>query len=80
MELDMKEYKVKPCPFCGKTEFLSVMPRDFFEELYDKNGGACLTITCSKCHVDMYEHDFNYNDYHAKARILVDKWNRRAEQ
>lgn len=38
LEVDKVDYEVKPCPLCGRVEFLKVTSREDFEELYDEYG------------------------------------------
>lgn len=67
----------KPCPFCGKNN-LEATPKDFYEELLEENGRACITVRCKNCKLDMYEHTDGVT-YEEKIDLLIDKWNRRAE-
>ncbi len=74
----IKDIKVMPCPFCGDTDKISITSRKDYNRLYKAHGSATIALTCERCRLDMYEHDFDDFDYVTKVRILVDKWNRRA--
>ena len=67
--------KFNPCPFCGNTE-LELTPKNFYDELLEEHGRACISVSCHKCKTDMYEHtdDVTYED---KVELLIEKWNRR---
>lgn len=69
--------EIQPCPFCGSVNNLVITDDDTFYDLYHENGSATLSIECRKCYVEMYEHDYVGNDYDHKAKILIEKWNRR---
>ena len=71
--------EIRPCPFCGSTDNLRITSDESFYELYGKNGNATIGIYCTKCHAEMYEHDYHGNNYDQKAKILIEKWNRRGE-
>lgn len=77
MEINNKEYEVKPCPLCGETDMLRVTPYVQFHSLFDENGAATIVISCERCHLDVYEHDYSGRNYNKKIRILLEKWNRR---
>lgn len=77
MEIDGMDYFVKPCPICGRMEFLKVSPRKQFEELLKENGSATISILCTECYIEMFEHDYSGDDYHKKVSILIRKWNER---
>ena len=67
---------IKPCPFCGKKPIL--MSRERFEGLQDKNGIACITISCENCHLDFYDHTHDEHNYYVRAFYVISKWNERA--
>ena len=69
--------RFKPCPFCGKKD-LGVTPKDFYEELVEENGTACVSVRCKNCALDMYEHTDDV-PYEEKIDLLKEKWNRRAK-
>lgn len=75
LEIDKVDYGVRPCPLCGRVEFLKVTSREDFEELYDKHGSACITLDCTACRLTVYEHDVPGRDYHRKVTELINKWN-----
>jgi len=77
LEIDKVDYDVKPCPLCGRVEFLKVTSREDFEELYDRYGSACITLECDACDLEVYEHRVRERDYHKKVTALVNKWNTR---
>lgn len=49
--------KFNPCPFCGNTD-LELTPKNFYEELLEEHGRACIKVSCPKCKTDMYEHTY----------------------
>ncbi len=69
--------KFKPCPFCGRKD-LDVMTKEFYSELMDENGSACVRISCKACRLDMYEFTDDVT-YEEKMDLLKEKWNRRAK-
>ena len=71
---DIKE--LKPCPFCGGKD-LTITPRSGFKRVLKEHGRATISMSCTKCHIDMYEHSYNGNDFDTKAKILIEKWNER---
>ena len=76
----IKGIKVRPCPFCGDTDEISITPRKSYNKMYKENGTATISLMCERCKTEMYEHDFDDFDYVAKVRILVEKWNTRKEK
>lgn len=70
-------YELKPCPFCGSTP--TIMSREFFEELDEENGLACITINCKNCGLDFRDHTHDEHNYFVRAFLVSEKWNRRAE-
>ena len=70
-------YELKPCPFCGSTDYLRITPKLMFYENYEKNGGATISIECKKCDMELYEHDYKGMNYIMKADLLLHKWNER---
>lgn len=73
--------ELKPCPFCGETAFLQVDGEQLFYELQGraKDGHAALAIRCTKCKVDMWDHSHHIRDYETRLGLIVEKWNRRAD-
>ena len=69
--------KFKPCPFCGKTNFL-LTPKDDYEDLVEEHGAACIGLYCRNCNADMYEHTDGVT-YEEKLDLLKEKWNRRTK-
>lgn len=68
-----------PCPFCGSKKDFLLSSDELFYQLQDKYGDACLSLTCDKCKVTMYEHTYTERDYLTRVKILMDKWNSRTE-
>ena len=68
-------FGLKPCPFCGEEPVM--MSKDFFEELVNENGKACISIECHNCNVELHDHTHDENDYYVRAFIVSEKWNRR---
>lgn len=72
-----ERFELEPCPFCGGKP--KVMSKKFFEELDSEHGGACITIECEKCDLELYDHTVEEHDYYIRKFLIVNKWNRRAE-
>ena len=70
---------VKPCPFCGSRDRLSIMSREFFNKLVDDDGRAKIDIECTRCKLEMsdYDHGGIDNDYDFRRKRLISKWNNR---
>lgn len=71
--------KVKPCPFCGETDELEVTPLDRFVRCggEDESVGTCVSVTCNRCGVDVYDHHHKETDYSKRLCLLLNKWNTR---
>lgn len=69
--------KFDPCPFCGETDFQETSKK-IYKRLLKKNGGACISVRCLNCDLDMYEHTDGVT-YEEKIELLAEKWNRRAK-
>lgn len=71
--------KAKPCPFCGETDELEVTPHYRFVTNggSNKDVGACVSVTCNRCNVEMYDFTREETDYGKRLWILLDKWNAR---
>lgn len=70
-------YEIKPCPFCGGQP--EIEDRKTFERLDRDGNGACITIECNNCSLDLYDHTHDEHDYYVRAFLVVEKWNRRAK-
>ena len=76
----MVEVKVKPCPFCGSNERLSITTRETFDKLVAENGGALISIVCHNCDLEFKDFDReNINDYDLVKTRLLRNWNKRKE-
>lgn len=71
------DFEIKPCPFCGGQP--KMMTQEFFEELVEDNGHACIAIECPNCNLSLHDHTSDENDYFIRAFIITEKWNRRAK-
>lgn len=67
----------KPCPFCGKIETLKIDAEAQFYELQGKHGSAALSIECTKCRAQMWEHSHSVHNYGTRVRMLRKRWNTR---
>lgn len=69
----------KPCPFCGEKDELEVTPIDrfFMSGGCDEKRGACVSVTCNRCDVSMYDCHSKITEYGTRLRILINKWNTR---
>ena len=72
-----RKYFVRPCPFCGKTDKLSLPSEETFEDLRAQYGRAAITISCSRCKIDMYEYDDGTGIFVEKVNALIKKWGKR---
>lgn len=70
-------YLFRECPICGKMDALEYPDEQQFNELYEKNGGATITVECNRCALTMWEHDYDGSDFEQRVRILANKWNNR---
>ena len=70
---------IKPCPFCGSKSGFLLTSEEVLNLLQEKYGEACISLTCAKCNVTMYEHTYTEREYPARVKILMDKWNKRTE-
>lgn len=70
---------LKPCPFCGKVDMISITSKACFSENYLEHGSATISLNCQRCDLDIYETSYSGTKYETKARILVQKWNERSE-
>lgn len=80
MIIHNQEYEVKPCPFCQKLDQLTITSIEGFGALYAEDGKATIRLSCERCRVDMYEHDYDGPIYDKKVKKLVNKWNHREEE
>ena len=72
--------RVKPCPFCGSRDRLSIMSREFFNKLVETDGRAKIDIDCKHCKIEMSDYDFDgNNDYAFRRKRLISKWNDRSD-
>lgn len=68
---------LKPCPFCGKIDKLTITSKSDFQNLYCENGYATINLKCERCSLNLYEHEYTGSKYEVKVRKLVKKWNKR---
>lgn len=68
---------LKPCPFCGKIDEVTITSKSSFSELYCEHGSATISIGCKRCSLNLYEHRYTGSKYEVKVRQLVKKWNKR---
>lgn len=68
---------LKPCPFCGKTDELSITAKSSFQEVYCESGSATINLECRRCSLNLYEHEYAGSKYEVKVKKLVKKWNER---
>lgn len=69
--------ELKPCPFCGGMKF-RFSDKSKYYELLVEHGIACISMSCEKCKLDMYEHTDSIRNYDKKLEKLIKKWNSRA--
>lgn len=70
--------EVKPCPFCGEADDLTLSNPDIYEELVAEDGSSVIIITCEKCKAELHQHDVPRNNYMMGAMMLIERWNHRA--
>lgn len=70
--------KANPCPFCGRTENLTVMDREYYDS-QDRPLHNSAYIKCEECWLMLWFFDHGKKDmtYEETIGKLVDKWNRR---
>lgn len=66
------------CPFCGRTDKVVVMDKQFFYALQGEHDTAAMTVKCERCAVEMWEHTWRTKNYEKRVDILRRKWNKRA--
>ena len=72
---------IKPCPICGKNDAIYISKKNNYDELYDRNGGACLVMGCKRCDLTLtvYDHSEADPSYSYMRGALISKWNERKE-
>lgn len=70
----------KPCPFCGSKKDLELMGRTFFYALQGEHGDATVSIRCTKCHSELYDHHHGTHNYERRLDMLFKKWNNRPNE
>lgn len=74
---------LKPCPYCGKKDEMIFTPLERFVSCGgdDEKRGACVSVSCDRCDVTMYDCHSKTTDYETRLEMLLEKWNKRgAEQ
>ena len=70
---------LKPCPFCGRAPEITTA-EDYGDLMAASDDGkACMRIMCPDCHVEMYDHSYEFPAYEDRLVLIVQKWNRRAK-
>lgn len=73
----MKDYSLKPCPFCGRKPKID---SEFYEELTKENGSARISIKCG-CGSELAIYSFQYPEEARSLEAMTDevvkKWNER---
>ena len=78
----MAEVEVKPCPFCGNTDF-EFTAKTAFDELLlenyrdDPHNAPAMRLSCNICKTSMWDFDKS-RDYDKRKAAVIEKWNRRA--
>lgn len=69
--------KLRPCPFCGKAPEITTA-EDYGDLMVASDDGkAVVRIMCPDCHVEMYDHSYDFPAYEDRLVLIVQKWNRR---
>ena len=70
----------KPCPLCGQTDKLELMPQDRYMRVKGMCGGkhSLVTIECTRCCLELRVHTTREtsNNYHILVGELKKKWAR----
>ena len=71
--------KLKPCPFCGEKP--EIITEEHYGDLMvaSEDGKAVIRIMCPDCHVEMYDHSYDFPAYEDRLVLAVAKWNRRTK-
>lgn len=69
--------KMKPCPFCGQKDELSITSKEIFNELEEEDGRACIKVRCGRCDLEKTDYHFDFTDYNDRLVLLVITWNER---
>lgn len=72
--------KLKPCPFCGKTDCLDWTDENTYYYLCGKHGSAAIQLSCKRCDVNVWNHSVRNCNYEKRLESLFQKWNRRFEE
>lgn len=67
---------IKPCPFCGRSDEVTIMTDEFYQDLLDDSKTDVMHIQCERCRADIYCGD-NDSDYKTAVSNAVRVWNTR---
>lgn len=81
-EKEVRAMEIANCPFCGRNiTFDNLTSESNFYEVQGRYGRACIGLRCgSPCHTEMYEHTHSERSYWRRVKMLITKWNKRANQ
>ena len=66
------------CPFCGRSDKVVVLEKSSFYELQGENDTAAMSVRCTRCDAEMWEHTRSVKNYEKRVNIARKKWNKRA--
>jgi hypothetical protein len=70
---------LKPCPFCGRAPEITTA-EDYGDLMVASDDQkAVVRIMCPDCHVEMYDHSYDFPAYEDRLVLITSKWNRRAK-
>ena len=75
---DIEVGNVRPCPFCGMQERLTITDPESYEKLVAEHGSSVIVLRCKGCDMDLSQHDIPGNNYMMGAGKLIERWNHRA--
>ena len=81
-EEDVRAMEIADCPFCGRKITLDdITSKHSFYEMQGEHGSSCIALRCDRpCFTEMFEHTYSVRNYWQRVKMLITKWNRRANQ
>lgn len=68
---------IKPCPFCGELDDLTITDAGSYGDLVEAHGSSLISINCRKCDLEKKLYRIPGNNYMLGLGILITKWNTR---
>ena len=68
--------KFAPCPLCGSRDRMSVTSEYSYARVLIEHGSACISVQCTKCGLQLSNHDDSIIKYDDKVQALAQVWSR----